>query len=737
MTEREEVLLAGCHPTPLSSYLKALAVLRITGEQLDAGTHGAWRADGFQLTSSPDAEGLQKFFLNDYVPTPVVAPWNGGSGFFEKDRKDGILPIGAAGPGRFAAYAEAISTCGEVLAALNLVSSPKGEAKVQLLRLLRASLADCALEWLDAAVVLTAKDARYPPLLGTGGNDGRLDFTNNFMQHLVRIFDVSTGEPRAGVAPLLRSSLLGEATPSLSSSAVGQFDPGGAGGPNAGAGYQGASQVNPWDFVLMIEGALVFTGSATKRFSAAAGTRISYPFTVRSTAGGAGNVCLVDETAARHEIWLPLWKKPATIGEIRTVFSEGRLALGRRVAEDGLDVVRAIAALGVDRGIEAFQRYGFFRRAGKAYLAVPMNRVDVRRNVAADLLADLDRGNWLRRVRRRARDKEAPARFHMLARNLDNAVFDLTRSQGEPSAVQGALTAVAAIERYVGSSPKLHDDIQPVSVLDAGWMQRCDDGSPEFRIAAAVASLSSAGLPPLRSFVYPQRVRGRKGKPKASRGLAFEWAPGSPTYVWRQADLEGCMVAVLARRLLDAGRTPGGDGDPTESRAVRSKPVDGRRGASLAAIQEFIAGGLDQERIRQLIEGFALVLVPLAEAVDAHERPTLVPAPYALLKLLFVPENKLKDMKVLAEKRSLPIPPGLIRALVKDSPSGSSAAVRMAQQRLRASGVAIELPHLNLVGINPRRLAAALLIPLAWSDIRMLCDRLLVGRETSQEGVSA
>jgi len=38
---------------------------------------------------------------------------------------------------------------------------------------------------MDAAIVLLQDRQAYPPVLGTGGNDGRLDFTQNFMQRLL------------------------------------------------------------------------------------------------------------------------------------------------------------------------------------------------------------------------------------------------------------------------------------------------------------------------------------------------------------------------------------------------------------------------------------------------------------------------------------------------------------------------------------------------------------------------
>ena len=62
------------------------------------------------------------------------------------------------------------------------------------------------------------------------------------------------------------------------------------------------------------------------------------------------------EAPARAEMWLPLWETPAGYGEIRELFGEGRATVGRRPAKDGLDFARAVAALGIDRGIKEQHR---------------------------------------------------------------------------------------------------------------------------------------------------------------------------------------------------------------------------------------------------------------------------------------------------------------------------------------------------------------------------------------------
>ena len=71
---------------------------------------------------------------------------------------------------------------------------------------------------------------------------------------------------------LLRNCLFGKEINELTKSAIGQFFPNAAGGANASAGFEGDSKINPWDFILMIEGSLVFASSCTRRHQGS-GTR--------------------------------------------------------------------------------------------------------------------------------------------------------------------------------------------------------------------------------------------------------------------------------------------------------------------------------------------------------------------------------------------------------------------------------------------------------------------------------
>ncbi len=270
---RHDLVLTGCVPTVLASYLKALGIHRLISEQLDPGATAYWDADDrFVLCSTADRGELLRFFNEVYAPTPMVTPWNGGGGFYPGDQKAGIDAIAQSEAPRFRSYRENIEICVDLLKGLQLDEKPEGDDKLRLLRHLRARLTDEAIPWIDAAVVI-GEDARYPALLGTGGNDGRLDFANNFMQRLAELFLVPQKKGRRTVeddpSAALQSALFAEARCGTQKKvAVGQFVPGSAGGTNMTSGVEGESRVNPWDYLLALEGSLAFAGAALRRLDA-------------------------------------------------------------------------------------------------------------------------------------------------------------------------------------------------------------------------------------------------------------------------------------------------------------------------------------------------------------------------------------------------------------------------------------------------------------------------------------
>ena len=100
-TRYHDIELKGCSPVPLAHYLKALGIMKIVSSQLDNNVTGFWKDESFHLVISSNKTELVDFFLEKYSPTPVVSPWNGGSGFSPSDYTDAIERISSSSDSRF------------------------------------------------------------------------------------------------------------------------------------------------------------------------------------------------------------------------------------------------------------------------------------------------------------------------------------------------------------------------------------------------------------------------------------------------------------------------------------------------------------------------------------------------------------------------------------------------------------------------------------------------------------
>ena len=797
MATPEPLTLGGCAPTPLASYLKAIGILRlissdanhVSGRAADPKARGWWENERFHLKTALHRDALCRFFLEEYAPSPIIAPWNGGSGFYPKDNKDGFGPLTSRIIAkRFITMAKTIEIASHVVARRELTQSPKGDDKIEFVAALRAEIPDEALDWIDAALALSGDRLAYPQLLGTGGNDGRLDFTNNFMRRLVSkkkpsgIFDATSGRPSDEAPPLLANALFDAPADGLDSAAVGQFSPGAAGGPNATAGYEGAGNVNPWDFVLMLEGAIAFAGAATRRHQGAMESGASFPFTVRSVGAGWGGVDAADENDARAEFWAPLWRRQAGFREIDALLVEGRAVLNGRTARNGLDFARAVSSLGVSRGFSEFERYGFLMRAGKAYLATPVGRRSATPSLAARLVADLDTGGWLDRVRRTGRSDGEPAAARNAVKRFEDALFELTEPSSPAIRIQRTLVALGEVCKWLAVSRKGREAVgAPPPAMSPAWIRMADDGSPEFRIAAALAGLGLSPMerrdgakteiasenkdaadggaedqetPPAQSqtalpmaahfapidedrFLDGQRARGR-------RAWSGDEAP--PAVVWGAGGLVSNMIAVLERRLVEG-----------TIRGLDDKPLTGAVHARLADAGAFLSDDFDDTRCAALLAGMIWVRparLPMKTSADDDAPPAPVPFAYAALKPIFTPDRALHRIRALAETVRMPIPPGLVARLRTsgDSRDGRTTdmVVRVALARARASDLpsafeseraggrrsGAEFSRIG-AGLRADRLAAALLIPIDDHALKMLVERAYPDALTEEHVESA
>ena len=718
MTDLYELELRGCSPDPLMSYLKALGVFRLVSEQKDGGGRAYWKNDTFYLRSALDRDALMEFFLNEYKPTPIVSPWNGGSGFYPKGSRaarEAIQAIDTHESPHLDEYREVVTMARKVLDDMDIIEKPSKSERQDILARYRNWMPDIAVPWIDAAYVLTTSGPEYMPLLGTGGNDGNLDFSVNFIKNLIpaltglqigkkppKRFD--SEDKRKGWLSL---SIFDHGDTPLVSSAVGQFNPGSAGGPNASVGFSGGALLNPWDYVLMFEGALMFAGAAARRLSSQGAPKAVFPFTVDNSAAGYATASDPEYgDSARAEFWAPLWERPASLHELERLMSEGRAQLGRGQADSGSDFARAVSGLGTERGVSQFQRYGFVKRNGKSYLAAPLSRFHIRSDDSeisqgANVLFDLD--GWLNRLRRVARGNKPPAGLGIVLRQVDKSIIEFCQ-RGSRRDLQDVLIAVGQIERWLsrsGLSKDPKNPVNPLSSLSPKWARYADDCSAEFRLARAMASIQRKSkdgkrVGPIRENLEP--VEGTT------------WNDGSVSCVWTSGDPFSNMLSVLQRRCLE-GRMQGLD----------YPPLDSACSANLEHVVTFLDHSLDYQRIVDLAFPLSFLSYESGKYVSQDTQFDL-PHAYAVMKLTLLTE-KFRCPGFSDDEKDIKMEPRMLAML---GAGRVEEAYQVAHRRLRASG-------LRPISASPsisnredgRRLAAALLFPVDKGAYRALAERAL------------
>lgn len=693
-------LLAGCRPEPLGAYLQGLGVLRVVGEQADPGATGSWADGGFVLNTVLDEGQLVEFFLRRYEPSPMVAPWNKGSGFFPGGAaRTAEKRLGAAEclvGERFENLRAAIAVGRRIVSSLpgetwseKKNSLGKDEIKKAVIARARSEMPDEALWCLDAAVALTDGGPVYAPILGTGFNFGRQDLTSNYLGHLDAIFGFD-GEPDGASGSWLRDALFGTETAERRRASVGQFDPGHAGGVNASTFDDVEGLVNPWGFVLQLEGALVFSSAVSRRLGTWRDSLAAVPFTVRPTPAGAGH--LSPEEKAKAELWLPLWRVPATIAEVRRLFSEARVRWRGATATTAVDAARAVATLGVDRGIDAFSRVVIAERLGQNPLAVTAGRASAEFHAGVVPTAALD--GWLATVRRLER---SPSSVRSGLRAIDEALMGMALggSSADPVAL---LRAVADLEEVIRHNAGLRDKCRPVPWLDSKpWLGLLDDGSREFQVAWTLATATEPDDPadsdPFGTIRRPSMrayVRGITGERR------LRWASGPQVDVDLKRDPIAGLAAIHAAHATGPANVEGFVGAVTGFGRIAWVPGQ--------TVEAFAAGVLDERAIGDWLR-ILVLLGPTSGRLGTRESqaPAAVVPAWRYLVPLFHGHSAGGPMEGFLAEPSWP------SALRRGS---VTAVLRSALGRLRARvGEVKEAdPSVLARGADPLRLGASLLL---------------------------
>ncbi len=878
--------VAGLKPDALATYLAALGVLRLLAEQKDANVRGFWRDEHFVLVSELDWKAIERFFLEGYVPTPILAPWNMESGFFslkptdanseESDEAlddgtvvaDSVLPdddpqgeedtdemdqavgdplldrFASSSAPRFASFGHATEIARAAISselrraegdvrrvhdemkersveqrakhkdALKVIrdaerdiaelkadveakktdakgtaqGSPKREAlrqaqerlkkaqeqqktlrrnskdlesglklaekrakndqqtkkliadakahfkeiqgatKDRLIADLRASWGPEGQQWVDAAIALDEKgEAGFTSLFGSGGNDRRMEYTKNLRYHLNALFDVGTGDARNDTAARLKAAIFGTPTNLLVSKAVGQFFPGRAGGTNMGAGFFGGAGVNPWEFVLMLEGAVALVAGMSRRGDVEK-ARVSSPFWVEGASAGFGSAS-EREGSPRGEQWLPLWSQPLRYEELVELIREGRAQVGRRQTTRAADLVRATARLGLARGIDSLQRFAYLQRNGKSNLAVSTGRFRVASRSHQALLDQV--ASWIDRLAWQAREKNAPTSLGVIARRTQEALFTVCRQETTTTMWRELLVALGGAELVLlraGKNPAR----RPLPRLSSRWLVAVDDGTREGRTALRLAlALASQHRPRKQEdapFVDSVRRHflplddGDNPRPRFKlddKGRIV----CDPEHVCVGRDLVTDAIALVVRRSIWARSS-----NNERERAARL-PLEAARGceASLEEIASWVCGEVSDEAVLRLVR--PLLVLDWSEVTQRGSGvPMECEGPPDPLQMLFRLAHLPFDVPVQGPDGrteadvTVRLDPEPLRRLAAGDLDG---ALKVAIRRLDASGLRPVFRRGVATRALARRLAASLAFPISRNDAaraaRLVC----------------
>ena len=567
--------LPGLQPQPLATYLAGLGLTRLLGEQPDPTATAAWTGSGLAVDTTVD--DIATWLVDDYVPTPVLSPWNGGSGFGQKGKaqREALAALLALPGPRLDSFRQAMTVAAEVAQR----SRTDGWEKGRTVRELRNRCPDSLLPWIDATVVLANDQVYFPPLLGTGGNDGRLEFSHTLHKRLREVLDPEPAARRRSAA-YARDLLSGQQSEQLTRAMMGQFDPAGAGGKGSSPFGDAESLGNPWLFVLLVEGALLFAASAARRQLHGA-RRAAMPFTVFASPDGSSSGA--EGESSRGEVWAPVWDRPFTLPEIRQLFTEARASWRGRPAQRAADFYASTRTLGVARGIGAFTRYGLHQRNGLAFVAVPIDHVEVRAEPDVHLAAQLE--DWVSWVRR----GESTTAVGRAVRRFDGAHLSFVRDGGALRLAR-LLAALTNLEQAAGRSSRVRENVPVRRPPAAAPFLRVlvRESGPELRVAVGLASCAT---------------RPRAGG-QPSRAMRQLLLPVDPEPRWRQAPVvpgfgARPLVDVLADVLAWRSRTAPEEADVTTFRGVPTF----RYGVPVPAgdLHAFAAGQLNGARLDLLL----------------------------------------------------------------------------------------------------------------------------------------
>lgn len=703
--------LPGLSPDSLGNYLASLGLLRVLSRNWPS-TRIAWRDEVLQVVGGPPS---LEVMLDALVRVATERAWTEYNKAWSDAQKKGTK-----------------AKSGEPLA------------------LWQAQAEENHLELFAAHAVPHAR-VSFNPLLGSGGNAGRRDFSAGWKQAVDALATARTKTPkkskgRGRKAPVadgdtssapderryeLRAFLLGQTvTWLLEKLAAGSWFSDATKLYNSGQSPAREGQITPWAMALACEGLALLAGGASRRLGARSRALGAFPFITQAVAPEAAN----EAGRILGEVWTPLWHRPMTLSETQTLFSRGRAELRGRGALTPAAFATAIRKRGVDAGVSEFRRFTLGRTTSantfepRLQASLMLDAELGKTGVAASIT--LERVTALIEQRGFPRDRKVGQRwrFEGLRGPIEATLLDLAAEPNRSEAAIALLDAVTAALDRIDRNRSFREGKVRWEPLPLEWLPSLfADEQPgvEARLALSLVSAFPAA------------------QPFATYRFGVEWSFGHyehterppARWVWGPGRLPRVLGAVLSRRLLDQEAAAD---DVRKGRAPL--PV------TTGHIHQWLVGEFDESLFVAWLARLALfdwrrIPQEVRSLTNTEITPPRADGGLALLGLM----QPLVDQRALVV-RSLS-PNDLLsdetgartteaaRALVTLIRAGNlDAAVRLASSRYSMGGARLASLNVPWCARDPERLVAALLFPISDRDRAALFERWLRPRRRQPGG---
>lgn len=619
------------------------------------------------------------------------------------------------------------------------------------LALWQASADEIGLELL-AAHVVPAASLSFNPLLGSGGNAGRRDFSTGWKVATDKLEAALTASGSATpskrskanrVSPdpkaELEALLLGQPTTWLLEklNAASWFSDANK-LYNSGQNPFREGRLSPWAMALVCEGLAFLAGGASRRLGAQARALGAFPFVTHAAAPDVAGEAGRDLA----EFWAPLWDRPMTLPEARALFSRGRAEIRGRGVLTPSAFATAIVRRGVDAGISEFRRFvlgrttsantfeprfeGAFGLSAAPAVSGPSSNLGATPgSKALERMLDL--------VDRLPRDRKIGQRWRFVGLRgpIEKAMLELAAAPQDPAAACGLLDAVVAALDRVDRNRSFRERRVSWEPLPLDWLPALFVTSPPV-VEARLALAAVSGFPAKRPLtLYRFGVEERYGR--------FEHPVSPPrSWVWRPGSLARVLSQVLLRRTLD-----------WESGSDEEQPAREGFPATLAEVGLWLDGSVDEELVAQWLSRLALFdwrfTLPSVRGALGRAGEETVPLSGALA--LFGIFHPLFDLRPLhrrngsqntdlLESDSGARTPAAARTLANLVRVGQiEPAVRVAASRYAMAGAPPAKAAVPWDIRDPDRLLASILFPISDHERSALIERWL--RPERQKGVPA